>query len=699
MMKKNFVFPNIDDALARVQSAHKKVQAGLESEDAYDPTEDGSFCILAMEQGSSLAPHVDSVREGWKRYVKLHKNAAAIGLFGLEAKLKGRILCTSAITRNALQLDHDVLSAVTPWLPTSTVPGDKLSTVPAPYLCSPQPPIEGSPQWKCFASAGKTLETVAFVALTPVCIKVVPHGQDQREVWRGLTCDGGSDPRSYPADNLLSPKMCDAMEAAAYYRAELDPGDVLLTHVGMPYCIEQSPRATAADDVYVVKTVIFEKQSKGNKKGSTWKSLLSTGNWTLTSFDDKFNSKMFPTQSTEMDKSDWLFQPASPHQVPWLTGVTGKQSESTSPSVSTPTSPKEKNKEADDEKKSDNQDDEKESDNEEKDEDEKKEKKKEKKEKKDKKEKKNDQKEKKNDEKKEKKENKKDEGKTKKDNNEKTSPKHKPTTKSRSFAQVVEQYESLKKRIAAMDQRAWKPSHCEAADKRAAETTATSDGRDLTTYGKVLDTLAKRVSEAEKKSVDVLPTVLANLAELGELLGGIKHWTKDTLNKECNSRDARQKLYDIWKTQTHDLVHEEKKIAESVEVIKSVCESGAKRLEKPKKRARGVPGVAQNGDDPLAGLAPLASSMDVPEVDEGSLKPFIVEGVKECLERMKVLHSTYERCKVIAEASTNESLKTRTNSLFEISVGEISPQYKAIKAAGIGSIDFAKATAYAEVFC
>jgi hypothetical protein len=171
---------------------------------------------------------------------------------------------------------------------------------------------------------------IALVAWTPVTIHFVPHAAHLRAKWKALTSGGGFNDHKLNAtpffrnelETILADWQTDKQETLSW---ALSPGQVFLTHNGMPFCLSATAEQPVAD--YVLQAVGFEVLKPRHKQKTWWRNALTTGTWPYNKDPGEMFCAYALTPSAEKNYEGYVptFTPAKPDDVAWLTGGSEQQ--------------------------------------------------------------------------------------------------------------------------------------------------------------------------------------------------------------------------------------------------------------------------------------------------------------------------------------------------------------------------------------
>ncbi len=605
--KKGFQLPPLDKLHADNVVAFNLIKESSEKGDDLGDFHKIGFTIgrTAIEGVTNQEPILTNVIQ---KYKKVQKDVAALGILSGEARVKEgtmqRMYCSSALSFEALNLDHDALALVRPFLEKEPE-GTTYMQIPSPYFFG----SENDSLWR-HIHAPESCKYVAITAITAFSITMVAHSKALFDEWDQLIAGGKGDPIQHPKSHILSTYMQEALtEKFNDLSFDITAGQTIITHRSMP--LKLGPVEEAKD--FIVKTSVFELVKTNKTRYDSWEGTLEKGRWTVGHFDEQFFYKLFTPIET-FDSKDFLMKIATPDQVPWLTvkpkPVAGSAKKQPAIVMS----------DVDEQKKNDNNSNDKNNDSD------------------------NDGDKKKTDKKTSKKQQREE---SDKQSSSSSSPSSSPsvtkktktattttTKKSNGYQEAKQKYTQLKEQIAKLNPLVWNPAFEVKADEKNGECDESSNGNSVKKFNSALATLAKKISEAQKHE-QTLPGALEKLDKIQTLLDEIDA-IADKNGKEDTSLASRVTKLSKLKAAKNNLWPSESKMIDSLladsENLKTTIEKRKVATEaknKEKKRARNDEEATGNGSSHGSGGGATEQVIIIPEINEDELDPQIVTGVKE----------------------------------------------------------------------
>jgi len=197
----------------------------------------------------------------------------------------------------------------------------------------------------------------------------------------------------------------------------------------------------------------------------------------------------------------------------------------------------------------------------------------------------------------------------------------------KTWSEATALYDSLIARIAALDPKAWNSAHAKKAtdDYAVLSKQSARSSKEVTRFGKLLATLAKRVTEAETWQATKLPEMMNSIKDLRARLTKISNGGGLSAGISKRVLGNSVHLTELEKC-TSNLVSKAKKLAERVEAIEKLEQDVVKKSErkaskpsKPKQSA--APAATKQQQQP-----PMAKVIDVPTIVAAELTPNVLVG-------------------------------------------------------------------------
>lgn len=265
--------------------------------DAFSPA------TLSAENMAILRADMSALRQAQEELraqsvVKLKKTACDLGIYGGLARFKigassqRKVAAPLLWTEYGLELDRKVWENVSRFVPDKT---KTLVPIPGPFLSS------SSVYWQHLHGSSECPWT-ALVALTPCFLSVCPNKAEDREAWDELTFQdkwraSKQGKASYELDHVVSSLLM-KQEDTSVCAVELEPGNIILTHRGMPIML----RPAAAGQEYIVKTLAFLPVHSQGKRKQTLENALETGYFAPETFRENVFFKLLPMVKEEPKK-------------------------------------------------------------------------------------------------------------------------------------------------------------------------------------------------------------------------------------------------------------------------------------------------------------------------------------------------------------------------------------------------------------
>jgi len=196
----------------------------------------------------------------------------------------------------------------------------------------------------------------------------------------------------------------------------------------------------------------------------------------------------------------------------------------------------------------------------------------------------------------------------------------------KTWSEATALYDSLIARIAALDPKAWNSAHAKKAtdDYAVLSKQSARSSKEVTRFGKLLATLAKRVTEAETWQATKLPEMMNSIKDLRARLTKISNGGGLSAGISKRVLGNSVHLTELEKC-TSNLVSKAKKLAERVEAIEKLEQDVVKKSErkasKPSKPKQSAAPAATKQQQP-----PMAKVIDVPTIAVAELTPNVLVG-------------------------------------------------------------------------
>ena len=203
----------------------------------------------------------------------------------------------------------------------------------------------------------------------------------------------------------------------------------------------------------------------------------------------------------------------------------------------------------------------------------------------------------------------------------------------KTWSEATALYDLLIARIAALDPKAWNSAHAKKAtdDYAVLSKQSARSSKEVTRFGKLLATLAKRVTEAETWQATKLPEMMNSIKDLRARLTKISNGGGLSAGISKRVLGNSVHLTELEKC-TSNLVSKAKKLAERVEAIEKLEQDVVKKSErkaskpsKPKQSAT-TPTSGAKQQQQQQQQPPMAKVIDVPTIVAAELTPNVLVG-------------------------------------------------------------------------
>lgn len=286
-------------------------------------------------------------------------------------------------------------------------------------------------------------------------------------------------------------------------------------------------------------------------------------------------------------------------------------------------------------------------------------------------------------------------------------PEAAPLEKPKSLSSARTLYEALKARLDALDARAWNPKDIEQCSKAYAALSdeKTAKSKDVTRFCKLLETLGKRVAEAEEVQRTKLPELQQQISEMRSALNALALRTDLGAGLQKRREGNIAKCTEFEKT-TSNLVAKTKEIGDRHAAVQKLVQDAGKKASvsasssaAPMTTGRAKSSAAVAGaSSSSTGAGPI---LLIPQVDLESLEPVIWRGKSEWHPAFKEIMSDNVLLNQMALTHSDNAALVALWNHFQEATKAIGAQITAVqklpdRAAAMESleIDMTAATAY-----
>lgn len=319
-VKTEFVFPVQElKALCESSQAALTYEGDISTRECFDVC---SACIVPIGKPSVDYPtHAAAVREVLKNNPE---RLAKYGNVGVEKRFKAgdKAAASLLFTKESLSNQHDGTVIINKFLDLQTeqIPSYMLTT---PKAHEATKDGKRLPFWM-FVQGNVSAKTddgfipVAIVAETECVIHFVPHAAQLRQEWDKFTAGGKYNGGAKTGITSFNVPMRTCLGFAGVQHWAMKPGDVFVTHRGMPFHI--TPAGEDETAFFLAQTVVVNVLPVNNKRRTAWAmALKDNGVFKKGKFGEELWTDFLIKSGDSVEEYKPIAAVAKEEDVPWLT--------------------------------------------------------------------------------------------------------------------------------------------------------------------------------------------------------------------------------------------------------------------------------------------------------------------------------------------------------------------------------------------